>query len=169
VHKRAARRTNAQLLEWLRPLFQQFNSHFFSNRLPEYEVRVEALIAGKTLILFRDGKYHRLPEGNDLHGLCLAEEQRIYIDSRCSELNDEFVREVLLHEMCHASIWQNASGVPSDSHGPEFIAELRRLVAVGEAWAIDQAEYYGTIPPSEQAELPLDVWRAHRDTKTKTG
>ncbi len=51
------------------------------------------------------------------------------------------VRRVLLHEMAHCSVW--IAGVRDDGeHGPRFVAELKRLAARGEAWALDQATRY---------------------------
>lgn len=164
MNYRAVRRTNAGLSDWLRPRFQEFNRQFFGGELPAYEVRVELLIDGKTIIRLRSGKYRQLPPlGNDLSGLCLAEDQLIFIDSRCSALEDEGVREVLLHEMCHAAVCRNAPAPPDgDPHGQEFLAELRRLAALGEAWAGEEAQYYLTVPPGQQAKIPLEAWRAAR-------
>lgn len=165
MNNRAVRRNNAELLDWLRPLFQKFNRQFFAGELPAYEVRVQLLIEGKAIIRLRNGKYRQLPAvGNDLYGLCLAEELIILIDSRCSTLEDEGVREVLLHEMCHAAVCRNASAPPKgDPHGQEFVAELTRLAALGEAWAGEEAQYYRTVPPGQQAKVLLDTWRAARD------
>jgi hypothetical protein len=36
------------------------------------------------------------------------------------------------------------------------------LLPLGEAWASDEAEYYETVPLVQQAEIPLDAWRAAR-------
>ena len=132
--------------------------------MPAYEVRVELLIDGKAIIRLRNGKHRQLPTvGNDLYGLCLAEELMILIDSRCSALGDEGVREVLLHEMCHAAVCRNAPTPPKgDPHGQEFVAELSRLAALGEAWAGEEVQYYRTVPPGQQAKVPLDTWRAAR-------
>src|SRR2546425_97407 len=96
MNNRTVYRSNSELLDWLRPLFQEFNSQFFGGDLPAYEVRVELLIDGKAIIRLRNGKYRQLPPlGNDLYGLCLTEDQlMIFIDSRCSALEDEGVREV---------------------------------------------------------------------------
>ncbi len=159
MNKRPVRRSNVELLDRLRSLFQEFNRQFFGGALPEYEVRVELLIDGKTIIKLRNEKYRQLPSlGNDLSGLCLAEEQLIFIDSRCSMLEDECVREVLLHEMCHAAAYRIAPAPPSsDPHGQEFVAELRRLSAFGEAWAGEEAQNYQTVPPGQQAKCPLDT------------
>jgi hypothetical protein len=164
MNNRAVRRSNAELLDWLRPLFQEFNTQFFGGDLPAYEVRVELLIDGKTIIRLRNGKHRQLPPlGNDLYGLCLAEDQLIFIDSRCSALDDEGVREILLHEMCHAALGRNAPAPPDcDPHGQVFIAELLRLAALGEAWAGEEAQYYRTVPRGERAKVPLDAWRAAR-------
>lgn len=161
---RAVRRSNAELLNWLRPLFPEFNRQFFGEELPAYEIRVDLLMAGKTMILLRNGKLLLVPPGSDLHGLCMAgDELKIFVESRCAMLEDECVREVLLHEMCHASVSRNAPALAKgDPHGKEFIAELRRLAAVGVAWASEEAEYYETVPLSEQAEVTLDDWRAQR-------
>jgi hypothetical protein len=161
MNKRAVRRTNAELLEWLQPLFQEFNRRFFDGMLPAYEVRVDLLIDGKTIIRLPSGGHWQLPNfGNDLHGLCLANEHLIIIDSRCSSLEDEWTREVLLHEMCHAAVHRTAPAVAGgDSHGQEFVAELRRLAALGEAWAGQEEMYYRTVPPDHQAKCPLDTWR----------
>jgi hypothetical protein len=119
MNNRAVRRSNAELLDWLRLLFQKFNRQFFGGELPAYEVRVELLIDGKAIIRLRNGKYRQLPAvGNDLYGLCLPEELMILVDSRCSALEDEGVREVLLHEMCHAAVYRNAPTPPKgDPHG----------------------------------------------------
>ena len=113
MNNRVVRRSNAELLDWLRPLFQKFNRQFFGGELPAYEVRVELLIDGKAIIRLRNGKYRQLPAvGNDLYGLCLAEELMILIDCRCSELEDKGVREVLLHEMCHRSSMSECTNGP---------------------------------------------------------
>jgi SprT-like family len=164
MNNRTAPRSNAELLDWLRPLFQEFNTQFFGGELPTYEVRVELLINGKTIIRLRNGKYRQLPPlGNDLYGLCLAEDRLIFIDSRCSALEDEGVREVLLHEMCHAAVCRNAPAPrDGDPHGQGFIAELLRLAALGEAWAGEEAQYYRTVSPGQQSKVPLDAWRAAR-------
>jgi hypothetical protein len=124
--------------------------------LPHYEVRVDALIPGLLIIKRRDGSHIQLPPlGNELHGLCMAEDQLIFIHSGCAALEDECVREVLLHEMCHAAVSRSTGAGPNgNQHGKEFIAELRRLAAVGEAWAGDEAEYYETVPLVQQAEIP---------------
>lgn len=129
MNKRTVRRSNAELLDWLGPLFQEFNRQFFDGELPAYEVRVEALIPGLTIIQRCDGSHHQLPPlGNELRGLCLAQDQLIFVDSRCAALEDECVREVMLHKMWHASVCRNAPALPKGGpHGQEFIAELRRL------------------------------------------
>jgi len=57
-----------------------------------------------------------------------------------SPLADEGERAVLLHEMCHAAVW--FSGFHDEKHGPRFIAELERLAAMGEAWAVEDAARY---------------------------
>lgn len=161
---RPVRRSNAELLDWLRPLFQEFNTQFFGGELPAYEVRVDLLIDGKIIIRLRNGKGRQLPpRGNDPYGLCLSEDLLIFIDSRCSSLEDDCVREVLLHEMCHAAVSRNAPAPPDgDPHGQEFIAELHKLAALGEAWAAEEAQYYRTVPPDQQSKVPLDAWRAAR-------
>ena len=166
MNNRTVRRSNAELLNWLRPAFQEFNRQFFGGELPAYEVRVEFLIDGKAIIQLGNGNYRQLPPlGNDLYGLCLTEDQLIFIDSRCSALEDEGVREVLLHEMCHAAVFRNAPGPSnSDPHGREFVAELLRLAALGEAWADEQAQYYRTVLTGQQAKVPLDSWRTARNT-----
>jgi len=153
-------------LDLLRFLFPQFNRQFFGGELPDYEIRVEPLI-GRTIIIIklRNGKYRPQRLGaNDLYGSCIAEEQLIFIGSQCAALEDEFIREVLLHEMCHAAVSRNAPK-PSNGnpHGPEFVAELRRLAALGEAWAGEEAQYYQTVPLDHQAVLPLDAWRTARN------
>ena|SRR5271163_979430 len=92
---RAVRRTNAELLNWLRLLFHKFNRQFFGEKLPVYEIRVELLMAGKTMVRLRNGKILLMPRGNDFHGVCLAgDELKILIDSRCATLEDECVREI---------------------------------------------------------------------------
>jgi SprT-like family len=164
MNKRRVRRSNAELLDWLRPRLQQFNRQLFGGELPAYEVRVELLIPRLTIISRRDGSHQQLPPlGNELHGMCLTEDQLIFIDSRCAALEDECVRKVLLHEMCHAAVCRNAPApIEGDPHGKEFVAELRRLAAVGEAWASEEAEYYETVPLRQRVEVTLDAWRAAR-------
>jgi hypothetical protein len=163
LRKRKVRRSSVELLNWLRPRFEEFNRQFFGAKLPEYEILIENLIGGLTIIQRRNGKYQRLPDDlkNELYGLCLAEDHRIYIDSICSNLEDEGLREVLLHEMCHAEVYRNAPVPPTgDPHGQEFVAELHRLASLGETWAGEQAQYYRTVPQDQQAKFPLDAWRA---------
>jgi hypothetical protein len=90
-------------------------------------------------------------------------QQLIFIDSRCSALEDERVREVLLYEMCHAAVCRDAPAPPDgDPHGQGFIAELLRLAALGEAWAGEEAQYHRTVPPCQQSKVTLDAWRAAR-------
>jgi hypothetical protein len=158
------RRSDAEQLNRLRALFQQFNAQFFGNLLPAYELRIELLIAGLTIIQLRNGKYYQIPgSGNCLHGLCLPDERLIFIDSACSKLEDAGVREVLLHEMCHAEVYRSSpSFLPGDPHGAQFVAELRRLSVLGEAWSGEHTEYYLSVPPDQQTKHPLDVWRLAR-------
>jgi SprT-like family len=164
MNTRAVRRSNAELQDLLRSLFLEFNKRFFGGTLPEYEVRVILLIAGKTIITLRNGKNRPLPNGNDLYGICLGEEQQILIDSRCTWLQEECVREVLLHEMCHAAVYRISPTSPgADPHGQDFVGELRRLAALGEVWANDQVRYYQTVPLARQAQYPIDAWRAARN------
>jgi predicted SprT family Zn-dependent metalloprotease len=75
-------------------------------------------------------------------------------------MGDDGVREVLLHEMCHAAVYRNSRSSPRDDpHGQQFVTELRRLAAFGEVWADEQAEYYLTV---QQTNFPLDAWRLAR-------
>jgi hypothetical protein len=162
---RAIPRSDAELLNRLRALFQQFNYEFFGGAMPSYELRIELLIAGLTIIQLRSGKYHQIPGSGTclLHGLCLPQEQLIFINSECSKMGDDGLREVLLHEMCHAAVYRSIASSPShDPHGQPFVTELRRLAALGELWADEQAEYYLTVPPEQQTNCPLDAWRSAR-------
>lgn len=160
----AVRRTDAELMSRLRTFFQQFNAQFFGSVLPPYELRIELLIAGLPIIQLRSGKYCQIPgSGACLHGLCLPEEQLIFINSECSKMGDDGVREVLLTRCCHAAVYRNSPSFPRDDpHGQQFVTELRRLAAFGEVWADEQAEYYLTVPPGQQTNFPLDAWRLAR-------
>jgi len=42
--------------------------------------------------------------------------------------------------MIHAQL--HFAGFPTERHGPRFVAELDRLIALGEAWAVRQADRY---------------------------
>jgi hypothetical protein len=161
---RTLRRRDAQLLDWLRLLFREFNAQFFAGELPAYEIRIELLIAGLTIIKLRNGTYRQLPgSGNCLHGLCLPDEQLIFINSECSKMEDDAVREVLLHEMCHAAVYRSSPApLRGHPHGQDFVAELSRLAALGEVWAAEHAEYYQTVAPDQQTKCPLDTWRLAR-------
>ncbi len=61
-----------------------------------------------------------------------------------SPLGAEQERRTLLHEMVHCGL--RFAGVTEEGHGPRFIAELERLVAQGEDWALEQAAYYREHP-----------------------
>lgn len=50
-----------------------------------------------------------------------------------AHLNPELERRVLLHEMIHADLYLH--GDRNAEHGPRFVAELARLVKLGETWA----------------------------------
>lgn len=77
-------------------------------------------------------------------------------------MGDDVLREVLLHEMCHAEVYRTLPTLRGDPHGQEFVTDLRRLVALGELWAGEHAEYYQTVPPDQQTKYPLDAWRRAR-------
>lgn len=62
---------------------------------------------------------------------------RIHVLSPLTETHE---REVLAHEMCHYAVF--LAGIEASSHGPRFIAELTRIGAQGEPWALEQAERY---------------------------
>jgi len=164
MNTRAVRRSNLELFEWLRPRFQEFNVQFFDGKLPEYEIRILTLIPG-TLVPLPNAKPRQLPRiGNrPFLGLCVAAHQLIFMGSQCAALKDECVRAVLLHEMCHAEVCRKALLPPiGDPHGAEFLGELDRLANLGEAWAHEQARYYRTLPPNQQARCSLEDWCAAR-------
>jgi predicted SprT family Zn-dependent metalloprotease len=131
-----------EFLDRLRSLFRELNDQFFGAQLPD-EICVHNLNE-KTIIRLPNGQY-QAPLPKSFEGLYLDEHKLILIHPRCEGLDHERVREILLHEMCHAAVCQ---ALPSSArnevhpHGREFIAELRRLAALGEQWADIQARYY---------------------------
>jgi hypothetical protein len=154
---------NDELRDRLRLWFGEFNAQFFSGKLPEHEIRVEWLGGTPIIVTLRSGRVRPYTPHGSYYGLHIAEENLIYVGSQCATMKDAFIREVLLHEMCHAEVYRNAlSPLLGDPHGSEFIAELHRLIALGESWAIDEAEYYQTVPIGLQGNFPLDAWRAAR-------
>lgn len=106
----------------LSDLFDQLNRVFFRGRLPRYRVH-------------RTCAHSRYGLGMD--GRCDPETQIIFIRK---DLPGDKLRSVLLHEMCH---------IGSTGHGRCFQAKLKRLGAMGEAWATEEAQQYR----SERARL----------------
>lgn len=141
-----------EFLGWLRSSFRELNEQFFVGQLIQYEIHIQNLNE-KTIIRLPNGQYRPpLPKG--LEGLCLADYRLIFIHSKCEQQDREQVREVLLHEMCHAAVFQALPpGGQKDiePHGKEFIAELRRIAALGEEWADRQARDYGNTSHTRRA------------------
>lgn len=99
----------------LQSLYEALNRTFFRGRLPRYRV-----IYGQ-------------PPGDPraCSGYCDPEALLIYVEP--SPPTPEVLRRILLHEMCH---------IGSLGHGKRFQAKLRRLAAMGEEWATEEAEQY---------------------------
>ncbi len=99
----------------LQTLFDEFNRRYWKGRLPRYLVRRQSKI--------KDGDLEGL-------GVCNHQKKRIVIKS---SLEEDVLREVLLHEMVHVRF-------PDEDHGPKFTRELRRLAARGERGLLRHAE-----------------------------
>jgi hypothetical protein len=62
-----------------------------------------------------------------------------------SWLSVDLERRTLLHEMVHFAVFL-AGAREEIAHGPRFVAELRRIGALGEVWALEQtAEYEAAL------------------------
>jgi SprT-like family len=155
---------NDELRDRVRRWFGEFDAQFFGGKLPEHEIRVERLTIGQTIyVKLRNGKYRPLRLDRNYGGLHIAEENLIYMGSQHATEKDTFIREILLHEMCHAEVCRKTSApLSGDRHGPAFVAELDRLAVIGESWAIEQSEYFRTVPARQQDNFPLDAWRSAR-------
>jgi len=93
-------------------IFNVLNATFFRGRLP-YRVI-----------------YGRPPgDARAASGYCDPGARTIYVNP--SPPTPDAVRRILLHEMCH---------IGSIGHGKRFQAKLRGLGAMGEAWAVEEAE-----------------------------
>jgi hypothetical protein len=95
-------------------LFSDFNERFFSGRLPTYSVEV-------------------MPSGWEVDTETIGEHDGFSLTVRLSEsllADDEALREVLIHEMAHAAVFE-ISGAGEAAHGTAFLTELLRLLRAG--------------------------------------
>ena len=119
----------------LRALYDRLNARLFDGMLPVYSVR-----RAKCL---RNTEY--------CDGFCEPSRKLIVLQSGMSR-NKE--RRVLLHEMCHVAALGGA-------HGPQFEAQLRRLVARGERWARAEIRLYREsrwVPILDELERLDERW-----------
>lgn len=151
----AQRSGHQEFLDWLRRLFRELNEQFFSGGLPEHQICVDIINRGY-IVALPVGKPIQLPwHGSDLYGWCVPDRRVIIIHSAILA-DKKLARQTLLHEMCHAKVYQIAGPTSrnADPHGADFIAELRRLAVLGEKWADEQASDCRNAPGSRCRRLP---------------
>lgn len=143
-------------------LYGELNTEFWAGRLPPAAacVRDDTLLGGdprtRSLVVQRRarlGKPSELIRGVFKPPLAFWP-GRIQV---LAGLGPKKERLVLLHEMVHVSVWmadgyqglRPGTATPTatpDSHGPLFLAELRRLAAAGAEWAEDEVLAW-PVPP----------------------
>lgn len=101
--------------------YADLNQKFFRGRLPKYAIELRPRSEMRSTL-----------------GECRWDEQKILLHE---DLTNEGKRRTLLHEMCHVAA--------PKSHNKKFVAQLQRLVRLGETWAASEVERYtlfGDIP-----------------------
>ncbi|XP_077148437.1 germ cell nuclear acidic-1 protein-like isoform X2 [Ranitomeya variabilis] len=98
-------------------LFKLYNSTVFENKLPESNIQIEwsnrlTVAAGYCINTIKDG---------DLYSTIKLS------DKVCDSA--ERVRDILLHEMCHAACW-HLNGVEFDGHGPFWVQHTEQATRV---------------------------------------
>jgi hypothetical protein len=145
----------------LAALYTQLNEHFWEGQLPP--PTPPGVYGGDTrrgVVVRRVGIRRRLAALYGTRGLRV---RGIPADAFCygrfsapsrfypariqvvSPLSQDDERQALLHEMVHCRLF--FAGFTTEPHGARFVAELERLAAMGEAWALEQAADYRARGP----------------------
>ena len=96
--------------KWLKARYQYYNLTYFDGRLPD------------VVIEYVDGA------PNTFHGETVIDtglKPRIRLNRKLA-WNADTTLITLLHEICHLATWEE-----NETHGPEFYAERKRLLAAG--------------------------------------
>jgi len=114
-------------------LYAEFNARYFNGELPVLKTRVKTDENGEERVVTKDvgwdGKYKKLwgtykPNGRGTGKIKLA---------RAAALDPVQVRTTLLHEMVHKRLDQIGKDDGIKGHGPNFIAEAKRINELCEA------------------------------------
>ncbi len=119
-------------------LFDALNQEFWDSRLPDTTLSWGPLNGSQKA-------------ASDPMGSCGKPEIRIL--PRYKEkgyFSHGFVRELMLHEMCHIAAFQRGETAAHPQHGPVFCRELEKLAPRGEKWAKNEAMVYKDLLAIQQ-------------------